>query len=70
MKIRDLVILAALAMPYAIEPLIGVPSYATDLCCSESQECPGGYVCRAPNVGEECSPDSPGYCGLLVGGGN
>jgi hypothetical protein len=70
MKARDvMLILGTMVLPYAIAPLQGNPQYSSDLCCSETAECPDGLVCRAPATGEECSLESPGYCGLLGSGG-
>lgn len=66
MKPRDaFLILGAMVMPYAIEPLQSHEWFASDICCTESAECPDGLVCKAPASGDECSPETPGYCVVL-----
>lgn len=66
MKLRNRIVWVAIAMlAYAATPLLSSSDASLDICCVDTDNCPGGYRCRYPD-GAPCSPEAIGTCVPII----
>jgi hypothetical protein len=57
-------IVGAVVVVHSTQPLIvDAGSVETDICCTETEECPQGMECVEPDGGSQpCTPEQARYC--------